>query len=122
MWQSKANNTQLIMYLDMSWCKYTGVQADVFIHDDTSLFSIVVDCMFIFHLAADEHGLDIYEHNEPAYPAAYTLQGKNHDRSDVGGLAEIGSFEFYGKPIRAHSNGGYIETNFGKWSWKKDTN
>jgi len=64
--------------------------------------------------AADEHGLDIYEHNEPAYPAAYTLQGKNHDRSDVGGLAEIGSFEFYGKPIRAHSNGGYIETNFGK--------
>ena len=78
------------------------------------LSPMVFDCVFFLHSAADEHGLDIYEHDEPAYPTVYTLQAKNPDRIDVGGLAEIGSFEFYGKPIRAQSNGGYTETNFGK--------
>lgn len=61
-------------------------------------------------LAAFERGLDIFEHDEPAYPGANTFPGGEQEKKNLAIITDVGSYDFYGKPVRAHANGSFAET------------
>lgn len=62
-------------------------------------------------MAAHEKGLDLHEHDEPAYPGADALPRTKDDGNKMAIITDMGSFEYYGKPLRAQSNVGFTETN-----------